>query len=33
MNYVLILEIKKDVFEDEIIEDIDILFIGVFNLR
>lgn len=33
MNYAPILEIKKDAFEDEITEDIDILFIGALNPR
>ncbi|AAP09194.1 MULTISPECIES: hypothetical protein [Bacillus] len=33
MNYAPTLEIKKDAFEDEIIEDIDILFIGALNPR
>ncbi|MED1412794.1 glycosyltransferase family 1 protein [Bacillus paramycoides] len=33
MNYAPTLEIKKDAFEDEISEDIDILFIGALNLR
>lgn len=33
MNYAPTLEIKKDAFEDEITEDIDILFIGALNPR
>ena len=33
MNYAPTLENKKDAFEDEIIEDIDILFIGALNPR
>ncbi|PEO58799.1 DNA-binding protein [Bacillus wiedmannii] len=33
MNYAPTLEIKKDAFEDEVTEDIDILFIGALNPR
>lgn len=33
MNYAPTLEIKKDAFDDEITEDIDILFIGALNSR
>jgi hypothetical protein len=33
MNYAPTLEIKKDAFEDEIIEDIDILFIGALTIH
>ncbi|HDR7795263.1 TPA: glycosyltransferase family 1 protein [Bacillus luti] len=33
MNYAPVLEIKKEIFEDEISEDIDVLFIGALNPR